>query len=435
MSRLPEASIADSLKVVGAGLAPALVRGLFSPRPGAMKLLTAVGADERTVNVLRDIRRRHGGDGVKLLGGRIVVLWGPDAIRDVLDRSAEDFAGDSGAKGKGMGHFQPDALTVSRGEEWRDRRAFNEAVLATSEPLHPASQRFVAVAAEEVARLRARGGHLAWSEWERLFDRLTLRVVFGDRASDDREMTDRLERLMGEANRLVGLGDSDELHELHGDFEHYLRDPEPGTLIAGFAKAPQSERTRVVHQLPHWVFATRDTLGANAFRALAAIVADPEVEQRARAEIEGADLADPRAIEGLAYLEGCLQEAMRLWPTVPLIAREATRDTEVLGERVEEGTQLMILNVFNHRDPDEVSGADRLDPGRWSDGASGDHRFNHLSHGTQYCPGIPLVLLLGKAVLAHALARFELTLLEPQIDPDEPLPHSLNFYEIRLRAH
>ena len=69
-----------------------------------------------------------------------MVLWGPDAIREVLDQSADVYASDSGAKGKGMRHFQPDALTLSRGEEWRDRRAFNESVLATSERVHPAGE-------------------------------------------------------------------------------------------------------------------------------------------------------------------------------------------------------------------------------------------------------------------------------------------------------
>jgi cytochrome P450 len=70
--------------------------------------------------------------------------------------------------------------------------------------------------------------------------------------------------------------------------------------------------------------------------------------------VDGADLTDPRAIDGMRYLEGCLQEAMRLWPTVPMIAREATRETTLAGTTVDEGTQVMILNTFNHRDPDEV---------------------------------------------------------------------------------
>src|SRR5256885_14382220 len=99
-----------------------------------MRWLTAVKADRRAARMMSAMRRKHGGQGVRLLGGRMVVLWGVDAIREVLDRSAEVYAGDSGAKGKGMSHFQPDALTLSRGEEWPDRRAFNEAVVAASGP-------------------------------------------------------------------------------------------------------------------------------------------------------------------------------------------------------------------------------------------------------------------------------------------------------------
>src|SRR5256885_14649497 len=110
-----------------------------------MRWLTAVKADRRAARMMSGMRRKHGGQGVRLLGGRMAVVWGPDAIREVLDRSADVYASDSGAKGKGMSHFQPDALTLSRGEEWRDRRAFNEHVLATSERVHPFGGRFVAV--------------------------------------------------------------------------------------------------------------------------------------------------------------------------------------------------------------------------------------------------------------------------------------------------
>jgi cytochrome P450 len=433
MSRLPEASIGESVRFVVAGLAPALVRGLFSPRPRAMKLLTRLDADRRAIDVLSEIRRRHGGEGVRLLGGRIVTLWGRDAIGEVLDKSADVYASDSGAKGKGMSHFQPDALTLSRGEEWRDRRAFAEAVLATSERIHPDAQRFVAVVTDEVERLRL-GPTIEWSDFERLFDRLTLRVVFGDRARDDQELTQNLERLMGEANRLVGLSENDRYYELYGAIERHLADPEPGSLVARIPDAPQTDRTRVAHQVPHWVFAMRDTLGANAYRALAAIVADPDVERRVREEVDGADLADPAAVDAMSYLEGCLAEAMRLWPTVPLIARETTRETELAGEKLDEGTQVMILNTFNHRDAEQVPNADVLDAERWSNGASGDYKFNHLSHGTQDCPGGPLVYLLGKAVLANVLGEHEIFLREPSLEAGEPLPHMLDFHEIRFSA-
>ncbi len=424
---LPAASLPESLSILVTGIVPALVRGLFSPRRSAMKLLTAIDADRRTISVLSGARSKHDGQGIKLLGGRIVVLWGEGAIKEVLDHSADAYASDSGAKAKGMSHFQPDAATLSRGEEWRDRRAFHEAVLATPERVHPLAGHFITVVADEIDRLGL-GGTLRWDEWERLFDRITLRVIFGDHARDDQELTGLLEKLMGQANRLVGLSHEDAYYELYAKIERHLREPGADSLVARIADAPHTDTTRVAQQIPHWMFAMRDTLGTNAYRALAAIVSDQAVEQRVRMELGGIDPSDPAAVDGLRYLEGCLQEAMRLWPTTPLLARETTRETTLMGEPLEEGTQVMLLNVFNHRDPDHVEDADRLKPERWADGGR-DYRFNHLSNGTQDCPGGALVLLLGKAVLAQLLDRYSLVLQRPKLANPASLPASFDFYD------
>ena len=426
---LPEASLAESMRFVLTGLLPSLARGLFSPRPGPMKRLTALNTDQKAIDTLAAIRRKHGGQGARLLGGRIVTLWGRDAIREVLDQSADVYASDSGAKGKGMSHFQPNALTLSRGEEWRDRRAFNESVLATSEKVHPDGSCMLSVVQDEVARFRV-GPSLEWADWEKLFDHITLRVIFGDRSRGDWELTELLGKLMRESNRLVGLSENDEYHEFYGRLGDKLSKPEPDSLLARFADAPQTARTKIAGQIPHMMFAMRDTLGANAFRALATIVALPGVEDRVRGEIEGKDLCDPATYEGLEYLEGCLQEAMRLWPTVPLLARETTRETTLAGTKIDEGTQVMILNAFNHRDP-EIPDADRFVPERWKGGMR-DYKFNHLSNGSQDCPGGAMVLLLGKAVLAHVLQDFEIELEEPELR--EPLPAMFDFFSARFKA-
>jgi cytochrome P450 len=427
---LPAASAAESFAILAAGVLPAVVRGLFSPRRRTMKLLTAIDSDRRAVRLLSNLRRKHGGEGLRLLGGRIVVLWGVDAIKDVLDHSAERYASDAGAKARGMSHFQPDALTLSRGAQWRDRRRFNTSVLASDERVHPFAGRFVFIVQHEVSQLPV-DGTLDWPRWEELFDHLTLRVIFGDRARDNRKLTELLEQLMGESNRLVGLSPSDDYYEFYGLLEHELRDPEPGSLLARFADAPHGDCTRIVQQIPHWMFALRDTLGANTYRALIAIVADPASEQRVRDELEKADLADPVGVDQLSYLEGCLHETMRLWPTTPLLAREATQAVTLAGEELAEGTQVMLLNVFNHRDPEHVADPDRLHPERWSSGVR-DYRFNHLSNGTQDCPGGRLVLLIGKAVIASVLERYDLTLEHPQLAPGEPLPYMLDFFDGRL---
>jgi cytochrome P450 len=382
---LPEGSLTDSLRFVATGLLPALARGLFSPRPRAMKWLTRLNTDGRAIKVLDSIRAKHGGEGVRLLRGKMTVLWGESAIREVLDNSATKYASDAGAKKKGMSHFQPDALTLSRGEEWRDRRKFNEAVL---DPDTQAA-RIRDVVDDEVSRLRI-GDGLRWEQFEQLFDHITLRVIFGDPARNDQDLTDLLEKLMARANRIVGGGPSDDYYEFYGRIDSYLANPDPYSLIARVADAPQTDKTRIAQQIPHWIFAMRDTLGANTYRALALAVSGHRDN-----------------------LPGVLHEAMRLWPTTPLLARE----------KVEDGSQVMILNVFNHRDPREPD-FNQVRPDR-----EGSYRFNHLSNGSQDCPGGPLVMLIGTAVLEQMLSTYDLRYAGPSLDPP---PEMLDFFSIRF---
>jgi cytochrome P450 len=291
----------------------------------------------------------------------------------------------------------------------------------------------VEVVADEVDRMPL-GQMLEWCDWERLFDLITLRVIFGDRARCDQRLTGLLETLMRKANRLVGLKLGDDYYELYGELERRVAAPGPGSLLARIGDAPHGDRTRVVQQIPHWMFAMRDTLAANAYRALAAIVADPAVERRVREGMIGADLCDPRAIDGMSYMGGCLHEAMRLWPTTPLLAREAVHDLALVGEHVPAGTQILIVNAFNHRDPDHVEDADRLVPERWRASEMRDYRFNHLSNGSQECPGGPLVLLLGRAAIAQVLSRWTLTLNEPALPAGGPMPAMFDFYSARFTA-
>src|SRR3954454_18408028 len=237
---LAEVSLGESIRFVATGLLPALARGLFSPRPRAMKVLTRLNTDGRAIKALDGIRQKHGGDGVRLLGGKMTVLWGEGAIREVLDNSATEYASDAGAKKKGMAHFQPDALTLSRGDEWRDRRTFNEAVLLE----HSQEGRIRDVVSDEVSRMRI-DGELRWEHWEQLFDHITLRVIFGDPARNDQELTALLEKLMGEANRIAGLKPSDDYYEFYGRLEKHLANPDPYSLIARVADAPQTDQTRV----------------------------------------------------------------------------------------------------------------------------------------------------------------------------------------------
>ncbi len=80
-----------------------------------------------------------------------LLLLGREPIRRALEGSPDPFAADPEPKKSGMSHFQPDALTISRGADWEDRRRFTDAVLG--EGMSSLADRFAAVCLEEASSL------------------------------------------------------------------------------------------------------------------------------------------------------------------------------------------------------------------------------------------------------------------------------------------
>jgi cytochrome P450 len=110
-----------------------------------------------------------------------------------------------------------------------------------------------------------------------------------------------------------------------------------------------------------------------------------------------------------------------------------TREVEWDGVTVAEGTQVLIVNTFNHRDRTRFEWADRFSPEEWVSGAAAEEwSFNHFSHGPQGCPGVSLSLLVGRTMLCELLRRSEVRLLEPSLDPSKPLPHSLDYFGLKF---
>jgi cytochrome P450 len=217
--------------------------------------------------------------------------------------------------------------------------------------------------------------------------------------------------------------------------EGHLARAEAGSLAAKIAKTPLPPGG-AAGQVVHWLFAMGDSLGANTLRALAALATHPEQLREVRNEIAGADIGKAKGVASLKYLAGCLLEAMRLWPTTGLFARVASRDIEFpSGAVLPEGRQVLIYNLFNHRNRALIPYADKFSPGEWvSGGAPEDWSFNFMSHGPQVCPGYGLSVFLGQAVMAHLIAAGSLSADDVGLSPGKPLPYSLDLYELKVRV-
>jgi hypothetical protein len=431
----PSASLVEGVRFSAQVAVPNVVLGLFAKRPMPTRVADTVHAEQLAYQLVQSMVRRLGPDPfwVRVVREQALLVHHPDDIRLVLDGSPDPFAADPDAKRKGMAAFQPNALTISRADLWHNRRMFAESVLDTGKPLHRLAERFLAVAGEEAAQLESLGT-LRWPDVNGAFQRLTRRVVFGDGAANDVSISAELGELMSAGNRMPGRpapGYPSFLHRVQA----YVDAAEPGSLCALVPDAPADEHTEIAGQLVHWLFAMGDTLPANLFRTLAVLATHPLQLAEVRNELAGAELDDPAAVSGLDYLGACVQDAMRLWPTTQLFGRVAVRDIRFpTGAVLPAGKQVLIHNLFNHRNRDRIAFADRFAPEEWIAGdAAQDWSFNFFSHGPQGCPGAGLALFLGQAVLGRLLRSSTPQLSGARLRPGQPLPYGLDIFPISVR--
>jgi cytochrome P450 len=427
-SDFPRASRLEGIRFTALVAVPNIREGLFRRRRRPVAIATRLGLDGRAVSLLAGLKRRYG-DGpiwIRIAGKDALLLLGRDQIRRALEGSPDPFASDPEPKKSGMSHFQPDALTISRDPEWTDRRQFTEAVLGAALSSPELTERFAAVSRQEAAKLSGTAG---WDTFNHVVRRVTRRVILGDGAASDDRLSGQLGELMEKANP-PGKGAPDLYATFLAALSGYVDAAEPGSLASLFAGAPTTERTDPAGQVIHWMFALGDTLAINTWRCLALLATHDRELALVRAETEGPDAG----AAGSKRLRACLLEAMRLWPTTPVLARVAARDTDWDGTDVPAGTQILIVNTFNHRDSSTHEFADRFAPQAWLDGDAGsDWSFNQLSHGPQSCPGAGLALFVGTAMLTAVLSTSRVQLLRPSLNPAKPLPSSLDHFALRFR--
>src|ERR1700741_3129447 len=171
-----EASTLDGVRFTAQVAVPNVLQGLFRRRRRIAGIATMVGADTQAVRFYEGlVRDKTEPFYIRVGTDKSLLVHLPEDIRAVLEGSPDPFASDPDAKRKGMKHFQPDALTISRGSLWENRRRFAEAILDTGKPLHRLAQSFLEVANEEADALA--GEEITWERINDAFQRLTRRVI------------------------------------------------------------------------------------------------------------------------------------------------------------------------------------------------------------------------------------------------------------------
>jgi cytochrome P450 len=433
-TRLTKASVPDSLAVLAEVLLPNIAKGLVIRRPMAVQLAERLKLDRRAVRRTQRLHDRYGPGPVQLsLPFRhTAVVLEPHHAQRVLDESPDPFATETKEKRAALVHLEPRGALISSGRPRAERRAYNEAVLETDHPMHRLADRFAAVVREEAALVGTTEGErvLTWDEFVEPWFAAVRRVVFGDAARDDHELTDMAARLRADANWAFLKPRNDELRGRFFDrMRMHVERAEPGSLAEVMAAVPQTEQSEPLHQVPQWLFAF-DPAGMATYRALAILASHPEAAERARREVAE---AGPDQTSVLPFLRATVLESLRLWPTTPLIMRETTTDTRWDGGTMPAGTGVIIFANFFHRDGRRVPYADRFSPETWLGEEPPNWPLVPFSGGTGICPGRHIVLLMASTMLGEIVARHDVRQLRPRrLHPDRPLPATLDNYRIRI---
>lgn len=173
----------------------------------------------------------------------------------------------------------------------------------------------------------------------------------------------------------------------------------------------------LLHNMQFFIVAGHETTALALGWALYLLASHPNLQEHARDQskaVLGDRPATAEDLNRLPYVRQVLDEAMRLYPPVAFLARNAAED-DVLGGREVRRNEIVFLAIYAlHRHEMWWDRPNEFDPENFSDAAvKARHRYLHMPFGAgpRVCVGANFAMMQAQIILATLLARhrFELT--------------------------
>ena len=194
----------------------------------------------------------------------------------------------------------------------------------------------------------------------------------------------------------------------------------PADLITTLARAlsgPADEsaegyprdRTDVIDQLVGLVFAGHETTALALTFTLHSLAEHPEIYRRVEAELDDVLGEEPirwEHLDDLPVLDRVVDEALRQYPPVHSLPREATRDVAFGDYVVPEGSEVIVGVYAMHHDGRFWADPEEFDPSRWLDRDRSAEAYLPFGAGPRRCLGATFARVEARVVLAELLRRF-----------------------------
>nr|XP_043638517.1 cytochrome P450 93A2-like [Erigeron canadensis] len=163
--------------------------------------------------------------------------------------------------------------------------------------------------------------------------------------------------------------------------------------------------------------AATDTTASTIEWGLSELINHPNIMKKAREEIHQAvgenRLLQESDIPNLPYLQAIVKETLRLHPGAPVIARQSTEDSTVVGYHIPAKTHIFINVWALGRDPNHWENPHEFRPERFQEKENeldvrGQH-FHMLPFGSgrRMCPGISLAKFMVHTTLGTMIQCFD----------------------------
>ena len=183
-----------------------------------------------------------------------------------------------------------------------------------------------------------------------------------------------------------------------------------------------------------FMFEGHDTTASGISWTLYCLAKFPEHQQKVREEVRrvlaGREWLEYDDLKNLQYTQWCIKEAMRLYPPVDQVYREADQDMEICGCAIPKGAQIGLMFLSLHRHPDIWKNPHDFNPLRFHPDVAAKrdpYAYMPFSAGSRNCIGQNFAMNEVRVVMASIVHRFQLS-LESE-GPVEPTSHVI------LRPH
>lgn len=186
------------------------------------------------------------------------------------------------------------------------------------------------------------------------------------------------------------------------------RDPETGRRF---------DTQEMVDQVAIFFLAGHETSASALAWTLYLIAMYPEWQDRLAEEAVAFDSPDFSVLSRLKLSRDVFREALRLYPPVPMMVREATCPEHFRDRDVPEGSQIVISPWHLHRQERLWDRPDEFDPTRWgTENGKTCQRNAYIpfSTGSRVCPGTGFAMIEGPLLLSMLLRHFRFELVAGQ---------------------